>query len=336
MQAFRLIFVVAIVVIGSCVYNPIIVDSADFTSAQKGKSSSDGCKGPFGVDSQKILGNSREDKYSVGDYISTAELGDYNIGVVSDIVDLEKNADGTWYIAKCKLSSVFNEYLSFTSPYPQQHDLKDGDIIAYSTVMTKISGFRKMVVNHKLLENISSQSVNCKIDTIKGLSTPVRSGPGKRFGPVTGVVMAVNVGRNSNPEPDNPDDFQITKVVMKCADGNLYIVNLKDKSDYERYKRLAQSLPAGHKDKERYRVLKGVNLPSHKAFGEGDVVTLEQLEWVIDGPLGVFDINSFPRKSRLPGIPKLTTPSYLIPKPNHLSFVACYIKDVKRLLDGNQ
>ena len=87
MKVLGLLFVVAIVVIGYCVYNPTVVDSADFTNTRTGKSSSDGCKGPFGFDSQKAL--------------NISESREYMIGVVS-YIDLEKNPDGTWYVNKCK------------------------------------------------------------------------------------------------------------------------------------------------------------------------------------------------------------------------------------------
>ena len=62
MKVLGLFLVIVIVIIGYCVYNPVVVDSADFTNAQKGKSSSSACKGPFGFDSQKALNDLPSDR----------------------------------------------------------------------------------------------------------------------------------------------------------------------------------------------------------------------------------------------------------------------------------
>ena len=98
--------------------------------------------------------------------------------------------------------------------------------------------------------------------------------------------MAVKIDRNDNPEPDNPDDFQITKVVMKCADGKLYVVDLNDQFwAYKYYESINKLLEYNDKNKGRYRILTGTNLPSHEAFGEGDVVTLEQISSAGEGIL---------------------------------------------------
>ena len=253
MKILGLLSIIAIVVMGYCVYNPMVVDSADFTNAQKDKSSSSDCKGPFGIDSQKILNEKQ---------------GEYVIGVVSEI-DLKKNSDGTWYVDNCELSNMFNKDLYFTSPYPQQNDLKEGDFIGFTAEVNLTSGGGSIYYRSgKILDHISSQSVRCKIDDISELSTPARGQ--EDLGDVTGVVMAVEISKNKDPEPDNPDDFQIDTVAMKFADGNLYIVTLYSESEYEIFTSDA---------------LKGVNLPSHNAFAEADVVTLKQFAPVTDAHL---------------------------------------------------
>ena len=266
MKILGLLIVIAISVVGYCVYNPMVVDSADFTNVQKGKSSSSDCKGPFGVDSQKILNE---------------KLGEYVIGVVSEI-DLEKNSDGTWYVDNCELSNMLpnNRGLYFTSPYPQQNDLKEGDFIGFIAESKLItSGGQSFYYRSgKILDHISSQSVRCRIDDISELSTPARGQ--EDLGDVTGVVMAVEIKKNKDPEPDNPDDFQINTVVMKFADGNLYIVRL-----YFEYEIFKGNVPREYSE---YGVLKGVNLPSHNAFAEGDVVTLKQFSHVTDA--SIFEI----------------------------------------------
>ena len=76
------------------------------------QSSRESCKGPYGIDSQKILSDRSGNP-------------EYMIGIVSDI-NLEKNNDGTWYVHRCRLaSSPFTLPLTFASPYPQQYDLKE-------------------------------------------------------------------------------------------------------------------------------------------------------------------------------------------------------------------
>ena len=263
MKVLGLLIVIAIVIIGYCVYNPMVVDSADFTNTQKGKSSSSNCKGPFGFDSQ-------------------SEKANYNIGVVSDI-DLEKSDAGTWYVDNCKLSNMLDIKLNFKSPYPQQNALKVGDIIGFSGSVNKSQG-SFYFTGGKILDNISSQAANCKIDAINRLSTPTRSG--ERLGRVTGVIMAVQIRSNDDPEPDDPDDFQITQVAMKCADANLYIVYFQDESNFAEY----PSFVDKDKNVVRNLVLLGANLPSHEAFGEGDVVTLEQVSSVSDGLADLVDL----------------------------------------------
>ena len=210
-------------------------------------------EGPFGVDSQTILNS--------GAYPS------YVIGIVTK-VNLEKNDDGTWYVEECELSNVVLPYpygngsgknLFFTSPYPQQNDLKKGDFIGFSARINVFSGSRFSNVfftRGKMVDNISSQSVNCQIDNITELSVPAKKW--ERLGTVTGVIMAVQIRKNSDPEPDNPSDYFIHRAVMKCGDGNLYLV------DFERHNTASLSE-------------KPVNQPDPDAFGEGDVVTVTHL-----------------------------------------------------------
>ena len=209
-------------------------------------------KGPFGVDSQKIM-NKRG-----GDI-------EYKIAIVSDI-DLDKNDDGTWYIDNCKLSSYLNMSLFFASPYPRRNALKDRDFIAFTARRESIFVMGKEVdyfVDANILDHISLQSVRFKMDDISNLSTPSQDMPpfasAKDFVSVTGVIMAVEIIENEDPEPDNPSDDLIDKAVMKCADSNLYIVDF----DPHMYLSLDNSI---------------LNLkrPSQDAFGEGDVVTVTQ------------------------------------------------------------
>ncbi len=197
---------------------------------------SSGYKGPFSFDSQKALNYYRKTEY--------------NLCLVEE-VDHKRSRDGTWYIERCKIFIGPNPgtfyYINFSSPYPQQYDVNKGDFIGFSgkPEVTR-SGEFAMVEYHsgKLLENISSQSVKYKVDGIGRLSTPT-----ERTSHVTGMVMAVEIGENQNPEPDNPDNFQINNLVMKCADGNLYFVSLS--TLYGKY-------------------------PNQKAFGEGDIITVSR------------------------------------------------------------
>ena len=207
-------------------------------------------EGPFGVDSQTILNS--------GLNVS------YVIGIVTE-VDLEKNDDGTWYVERCELSDVnlANRYAStrygmslfFSSPNPQQNDLKKGDFIGFSASIEASTG-SLYFDNGKMLDNISSQSVNCQIDNIAELSVPAEKK--ERLGTVTGVIMAVQIEKNADPEPDNPSDYFIYRAVMKCGDGNLYLVYFRRHN--------TESVSE-----------KPVNQPDSDAFGEGDVVTVTQI-----------------------------------------------------------
>ena len=83
---------------------------------------------------------------------------------------------------------------------------------------------------------------------------------------------------------------------------NLYVVDLNDQfRHYKHHEDMDKFLEYNDKNKGRYRILIGTNLPSHEAFGEGDVVTLEQIDYAGERIL----------------------------LPNHLSFDACYKKGVK-------
>ena len=257
MKVLGLLVVIAIVVMGYCVYNSIL-DPIDVV-ADVSSTENSGCKGPFGIDSQKILNDHPDPKYMVG--------------VVSNI-DLEKNDDGTWYIWNCKLPNLSDMTVFFTPPYPQQNDLKDGDFIGFSGDFStfvidgeKIYNYRDVII----LDYISSQSVKCNIDDIRGLSTPSDTlvtgkgfGTEKVFVSVTGVIMAIQTVENRDPEPDNPSDYLITLAAMKCADGKLYL------ADFEFNKFASMDKAA-----------RNVNLPSNDAFGEGDVVTVTQTSSVL-------------------------------------------------------
>ena len=241
-----------------CVYNPVVVDSADSPDTESESSSTEGCKGPFGIDSQKILNDDTDPKYM--------------IGIVGDI-DLERNNDGTWYINNCKLSNMLDEDLDFAAPYPKQNDLKEGNFIGFEADFrvfeSTFSGLISYYRTGKILDHISSQSVKCRIDDINGLSIPSQTmemvglslTPGERkFVDVTGVIMAVQTVKNEDPEPDNPSDYLIEVVAMKCADGNLYIANFR--TFYTTMRAIDTAF--------------NINLPSQEALGEGDIVTVKQ------------------------------------------------------------
>ena len=196
--------------------SPIPIPSNSYVS---GISLGDGCKGPFGVDSQQILN---------GDWRSPG----YSIEVVGDI-DLEKNNDGTWYVHACKLPSKANTTVYFAPPYPQQNDLEEGDFIGfkgnYNETLYGLQVVSSVYKSVKILDHISSQSVNCKI---RGLPVPSATIPLSStiddFVSVTGVVMAVETRKNSDPEPDDLSDYHIVTAVMKFANDRLYLVDFHD------------------------------------------------------------------------------------------------------------
>ena len=253
MKILGLLSIIAMVAIGYCAYNLIVVNPADAVADVPGTrtktSSTEGCKGPFGLDSQKI----------------SPEALEYMIDIVSNI-NLEKNPDGTWYVASCRLSNAVYT-VRFAPPYPQQNDLKEGDFIGYTASPQSVRGSNITYGSGKIFENISTQSAKCKIDDLPQLSTPYAQERmswlmsfEKLEHPVTGVVMALNIGRNPDPEPDNPSDYLIYEAVMKCADGNLYLVGFGG-------------------------AINPTDCPSHGAFGEGDVITVTQTFPVDDDPI---------------------------------------------------
>ncbi len=263
MKISGLLSVMVIAIIVYCVCNFIILNPSDVIADDGDTviSAKRSYKGPFGVDSQKFFNHAG----TVG----------YEIGIVTDI-NFERNDDGTWYVYYCEL---FNELpypllLFFTSPYPQQYDLKVGDFIGFSaeTEFRKEKGeTRKSYSFGRILDNISSQSIRCNIDDVSELSTPFKELPLLSKGEediliVTGVIMAIEVIKNIDPEPDNPSDYLIAKAVMKCADGDLYI------ADFQSGQFMLESgfvlgifVDPIH-----------VNLPSLGAFGEGDIVSIIQ------------------------------------------------------------
>ena len=209
------------------------------------KDQTDGCKGPFGVDSQKIL------LELVKEGFDHRLWSGYKIGIVAKI-DLDKSSDGTWHVKSLEMISGETFSPSYRGNY-KAGDYKVGDFIGYRTSIPVQAG--------QFLEHISSQSADCKIDDISGLSNPSKTipiyPPSKKedFVSVTGVIMAVSIEKNLDPEPDNPDDWQIHEAVMKCADGNLYRIEFE--STVSRTPR--------------------INLPAHDAFGEGYVVIVMQI-----------------------------------------------------------
>ena len=255
MKISGLLPVIVIAVIWYCACNSIILNPVDVI-ADVGDtviSSRRGYKGPFGIDSQKIL--------------NSGASAEYEIGIVAAI-DLEKNDDGTWYVYNCQLvHSVYNT-LYFASPHPQRYDLNIGDFVAFTAELASIvyDGKKRYFYNDgKILDHISSQSAKFSIDGISGLSTPSDEVPPlareEDWHIVTGVIMAIETTENMNPEPDNPTDYLISKAVMKTADGDLYIAD---------FSLGGIILGAGT---GRFQV----NHPSDKAFGEGDIVSVMQI-----------------------------------------------------------
>ena len=252
MKVLGLLSIIVMAAIGYCAYNLIVINPAEVSAEVVKQSSSGDCKGPFGFDSQKI----------------SPETLKYEIGVVSKI-DLEKNPDGSWYVASCKFSNKIGN-VHFTSPYPQQNDLREGDFIGFTASLQGVRGSNITYGSGKIFENISARSAKCKIDDLPQSSTPYAHeymswmmSFEKLNRPVTGVVMALNIGRNPDPEPDNPSDYLIYQVVMKCADGNLYLAGFSD----------------------------AIDCPSHGTFVEGDIITVTQTIPVDDDPTFSADWN---------------------------------------------
>ena len=256
MKILGLFFTIAIVVIGYSAYDSMVVNPTDVIAEVTGTSSSGGCKGPFGVDSQKILNKGTLAEYRHG---LVNELK-YHIGYVTKI-DLEKNHDGSWYIDNCELSKKTKLY--FTRPYPQQNDFKVGDYIGVEAMEGK-RGEVNFLSAGRLLENISKQSANCNVEDISQLSVPSRTmspdATEKDFVSVTGIVMAVKTIRNSDPEPEDPSDHHIRAAVMKCGVGELYRLVFLEEWWIGKSMEEINLIP-----------------PAPEAFGEGDVVTVQQM-----------------------------------------------------------
>ena len=291
MKVLGLLFVIAIVVVGCCMFNHLVANPQDVGADLKvfWNIMSSGYKGPFGVDSQKILNNGVNPKYK--------------IGIITDI-DLEKNDDGTWYIDNCEMIGDTGVIaLRFASPYPQRYNLNVGDLIGFKAqfvskkrIVPKVSNYIEeynyFYRSGKVLDHISSQSVGYKIEGIRGLSTPSKIIPvfptKSDFVKVTGVIMAVETIKNEDPEPDNPSDYLISRVAMKCADGRLYVAG------FTGHNKIAEVFPTILKESTS-RVLgipqiphEYVNLPAHDAIGEGDVVTVTQTFPLVDDTMYFF------------------------------------------------
>ena len=268
MKILGLLSILIMITIEYCAYNSLSTGptnaAADVNQAGIKTLPSVDCKGPFGVDSQKILNKGTDNQYGSGlvlDY-------EYRIGIVTKI-DLEKNNDGTWYIDNCELSHLIP--LHFTKPYPQQNDFKVGDIIGFKATQNNVGGLQSLhsfyFYSGEMLENISLQSSDCKIDNMIQLSNPSKAIPTsaseKHFVNVTGVIMAIQTIKNGDPEPDDPSDYHIHSAVMKCADNNLY------KIFFPRYYMVGErGFPIRKTPLQR---------AGQEAFREGDVITVKQI-----------------------------------------------------------
>ena len=301
MKIWGLLFTIAMVIIGGCAENPIIPDPADvvgaagcitdiekidgsyviradvaciddlFTTpievddAQPKVSSIDGCEGPFGLDS--------------GDestYVKNNVHNNHYVGVVMS-VNLERAADGSWYVHECKVWLGYgNEYdtahtVRFRSPQPAQSEINEGDYVGFlsgggiwrwATLKRGLIGFQ----NCELYENVSTQSISCEVPAPSGILKPsdaikVLAGE-KDFVKITCLVLSVSLIRNPDIEPDSPEDYLISGAVVKCADGNLYIA---------RFVRFLNVWNGNTFETEnKYR-------PGQGTFGEGDVITLTQV-----------------------------------------------------------
>ena len=313
MKFWEFFFIITIVVVGGCGQNPIVPDSVDVvklvdcatdvekvdgqyivranaacvddllgspideSNAQLEVGPIDGCEGPFGLDS--------------GDE-TTYEKNNirYNsyMGIVTD-VDLERNADGSWYVHECKVWLGFgNEYdtahtVRFKSPQPTQFQINDGDYINFLSggLIWRWKNLREGLIgfqNCELYENVSTQSISCEVPVPNDILKPsetIKVLPGEDdFVKIMCLVLSVNLIRNRDLEPDNPHDYLINKAVVRCADGNLYIA------------RFVTRLSIWNENKfesiTKYQ-------PGQGTFGEGDVITLTQVRNL--GPNGwYFDV----------------------------------------------
>ena len=251
--------------------------SAPVDASQVQPQTIEGCEGPFGLDS--------------GDettYIKNNIHNSLDVGVVTDI-NLERNEDGSWYVHECKVWLGFgNEYdtahtVRFRSPQPAQFEINKGDYISFLSGggIWRWSAIREGLIGYKnceLYENVSIQSIACDVNAPNGVLKPSASMevlPSEEdFVKVNCLVLSVNLIRNFDPEPDNPDDYLIYKAIVKCADGNLYIARFTELFSLWKENRL-QTI-------KKYR-------PGQGAFNEGDVITLTQIRDI--GPNGwYFDV----------------------------------------------
>ena len=220
----------------------------------------DGCEGPFGLDSGDettyVRNNIRYNLY---------------LGIVTS-VNLERNEDGSWYVHECEVWIGYgNEYnrshtVIFSSPQPARFEINEGDYIGFlsGTPIWRWSALREGLIGWRhcsLYENISTQSISCEVNTPNNLLKPgeVSFSTDYEFLKITGIIANIRLIRNRDPEPDNSHDFLIDKAVIKCADGNLYIVDFRT----SHYAGLNRETVETH-------------LPGQDAFSEGDVITVTQ------------------------------------------------------------
>lgn len=140
MKNLELLFIIATIAIGYWAYNLILMNPADVmadASNNQKENLNNGCDGPFGVDSQKLLNKGTWMQYRYGIFNQL----EYHMDYVTKI-DLEKNPDGTWYIDNCQLGLITEIY--FTAPYPQQNDFKVGDYIAVKGEQNQSGGLRSL------------------------------------------------------------------------------------------------------------------------------------------------------------------------------------------------
>ena len=313
MKFWEFFFIITIVVVGGCGQNPIVPDSVDvvklvgcatdvekidgnyivradaacvdglfptpidLSNAQREALTIEGCEGPFGLDSTDET-----------TYVKNNVHYNQYLGFVTS-VDLERNADGSWYVHECRVWLGFgNEYdtahtVRFSVPQPAQFEINEGDYVSFlgGVPIWRWSALRDGLIGWQhcsLYENISTQSISCEVPASNGILKPsdtikVLAGE-KDFVKITCLVLSVNLIRNRDLEPDNPHDYLINKAVVRCADGNLYIarfvthLSVWNENNFERV--------------TKYQ-------PGQGTFGEGDVIALTQVRNL--GPNGwYFDV----------------------------------------------
>ena len=313
MMFLGLVGIIAMVCVVGCGENPIVPDSVDLvkiagcatdlekidgdyivradaacidgllgtpveeSNAQPEVLSIEGCEGPFGLDS--------------GDettYLKNNVHYNHYIGIVTS-VNLERNANGSWYVHECKVWLGFgNEYdtahtVRFSSPQPAQFEINEGDYIGFisgggiwrwKNIREGLIGFQ----NCELYENVSTQSISCDVPLRNGVLKPsdtMEILPSKEdLVKITCLVLSVGLIKNPDPEPDSPDDYLIHTAVVKCVDGNLYIARFMS--------------PVRIWNGNTFETINEYR-PGQGTFGEGDVITLTQVRNL--GPNGwYFDV----------------------------------------------